>query len=241
MTNELDNHIANLKSNKAFWKGKSEEGKPIEKVYIPKFNVSVLRVRASHRMSSKASSITAGRKSPSSATAAASPANVERPSIIQRMIRRFSVSSRMGPPGEDANRVPEEKDSAVEENSDEVSVQLKASQSLDDISVTSKPSRDGMTKESSKDLEVEETQNDMLNKNSSSSNTGHESLPAKPSEGAEIPLYHGSSSKSSLVIGSSSHQAEVRFNGLNSIPFTSTPNQSMAKSQTSVVDDSESS
>jgi len=48
---ELDEHVANLKSNKAFWKGKSEQGQPIEKVDIPKFNVSVLRLRGGNRVS----------------------------------------------------------------------------------------------------------------------------------------------------------------------------------------------
>lgn len=148
MTNELDAHIANLKSNKAFWKGKSEEGKPIEKVHIPKFNVSVLRIRGSHRMSSKGSNAVAKKRSSVSVgSTTTSPAVAsERPSIISRLIRRFSVSSRISSNVEEgdedkASGDSKEKKSQKEELeniSDTESGEIRKSTSIDNMSIASR-------------------------------------------------------------------------------------------------------
>ena len=106
---ELDEHIANLKSNKAFWKGKSEQGQPIEKVNIPKFNVSVLRVRNSRLSASLPNSLPYNRKvSGGSPLTNPLPELSARASTITKLLRRFSVSAKATKPTQQETDLPSE-------------------------------------------------------------------------------------------------------------------------------------
>ncbi|KAJ3370551.1 hypothetical protein HDU91_006140 [Kappamyces sp. JEL0680] len=44
LVGELDSHIDNLKNNRIFWKSQADSGQPVEKIDIPTYTVSVLRI-----------------------------------------------------------------------------------------------------------------------------------------------------------------------------------------------------
>lgn len=136
LPDDLDAHLENLKSNKAFWKGKSEQGQPIEKVFIPKFSVSVLRIRGS--ISTPKVNSSHQRKKSSSVVSSKPPVlnpPSGRPSLITKIIRRFSVSSRVVSP--EVVAVQEEVRDKEEEEFDEIVIldgERKQSVSTDDLS-----------------------------------------------------------------------------------------------------------
>ena len=88
---DLDDHVANIKSNKAFWKGKSELGQEVEMIPIPKFNSSVLRIRAGRSSSVKKDKENKGKRHTAKSTSGGSDGRRE--SFITKILRTFSSKS----------------------------------------------------------------------------------------------------------------------------------------------------
>lgn len=120
---DVDAHVANIKSNKAFWKEQSESGNAVVPVEMPKYNLVALRIHPSNHQKSNSKSTVTSQSSQSSKAMPSTPGSngrkrssfamgrasffgeSSRPSIIlSKIVERISVISRR------TSQVYEEKD-----------------------------------------------------------------------------------------------------------------------------------